>query len=180
MLEKLTKFIKKHTSSSHWLGNAGEDVNWNLMEHYLHVHIHQQKFIYVFFQKNIHTLSYNNTQVFVLPLSNSENHEYMKDFWNIYCFVTIHNRDQNIQNQKLITVVICRLVHLLPDWLFPFNTMTLQKYFWSSCSLAPKKSQLGQNWTLPWPVRGACREHPLTHCFRDFEQKMMQERTPWD
>ena len=47
------------------------------------------KKIYVFFQKNIHTLSYNDTRFFVFPLSNSENHEYMKYFWNIYCFVTI-------------------------------------------------------------------------------------------
>ena len=48
----------------------------------------------VFFQKNIHTLSDNNTRFFVLPLSNSENHEYMKYFWNIYYFVTIYNKDQ--------------------------------------------------------------------------------------
>ena len=55
-----------------------------------------------------------------------------------------------MQNQKLITVVTCGLIHLLPDWLFPYNTInTLQKYFWCSCSLAPKQSQLGQNWTLP-------------------------------
>ena len=175
----MTKFIQKHTRSSCWLGNAGKDVNWSGMEHYLHVHIHQQN-IHVFFQKNIYTLSHNNTQFFVLPLSNSENHEYMKYFWNIYYFVTIYNKDQDMQNQKLITVVTCGLVHLLPDWLFPCNTKTLQKYFWCLCSLAPKQSQLGQNWTLPWPARGACLEHSLTHRFPGFARKMRQERTPWD
>ena len=154
-----------------WIG-----IEWNI----IYMYTFTNKIYNVFFQKNIHTLSHNNTRFFVLPLSNSENHEYMKYFWNIYCFVTIHNKDQNMQNQKLITVVICGLVHLLPDWLFPRNTMTLQKYFWSSCSLAPKKSQLGQNWTLPWPARGACPEHPLTHRFPDFAWKMMQERTLWD
>ena len=175
----MTKFIQKHTSSSCWLGNEGKDVNWYWMERYLHVHIHQQN-IHVFFQKNIHTLSYNDTRFFVLPLSNSENHEYLKYFWNIYCFVTIHNKDQDMQNQKLITVVSCGLVHLLPDWLFPRNTMTLQKYFWSSRSLAPKQSQWGQNWSLPWAAWGTCQEHYLTHPFRDFARKMRQERTPWD
>ena len=154
-----------------WIG-----IEWNIIYMYTFTH----KIYNVFFQKNIHTLSDNNTRFFVLPLSNSENHEYMKYFWNIYCFVTIHNKDQNMQNQKLITVVICGLVHLLPDWLFLRNMMTLQKYFWSSRSLAPKKSQLGQNWTLPWPAGGACREHPLTHRFPDFAWKMMQEITLWD
>lgn len=124
-----------------------------------HITIHKSLFFHCQTQKTMNTWNISGTSIVL---------------WKI------HNRDQNIQNQKLITVVICRLVHLLPDWLFPCNTMTLQKYFWSSCSLAPKKSQLGQNWTLPWPVRGACREHPLTHCFRDFERKKMQERTPWD
>jgi len=137
------------------------------------------KYICVF-PKNLHTLSYNDTQFFALPLSNSENHEYMKYFWNIYCFVTIHNKDQDTQNQKLITVVTCGLVHLLPGWLFPCNTMTLQKYFWSSCSLAPKQSQWGQNRTLTWAARGACQEHSLTHPFPAFAWKMRQERTPWD
>ena len=47
-------------------------------------------------------------------LSNSENHEDMKNFRNVDCVVTRHNKVQDMQekpqNHKLITVAACSLV----------------------------------------------------------------------
>ena len=94
------------------------------------------------FSKNISILSHItiHDSLFFHHQTQKPSKLHMKYFWN---------KDQDMQNQNLITVVTCGLVPLLPDQLFPYSIMTLQKYFWCSCSLAPKQSQLGQNWTLP-------------------------------
>ena len=54
-----------------WIG-----IEWNI----IYMYTFTKKIYMCFFQKNIHTRSHNNTQFFVPPLSNSENHEYMKYF----------------------------------------------------------------------------------------------------
>ena len=74
-----------------------------------------------------------------LSLSNSENHEHLKNFRNVDCVLANHNKVQdtraNLKNHKLITVAVC------PYWLISRNIITFHKYFWCSrvCEFHSKK-----------------------------------------
>ena len=68
-------------------------------------------------------------------LSNSENREHPKNFKNVDCVVTNHNKVQDTRaNQKPQTYYRCcsQLSFLTPYWLFPRNIIAFLKYFWCS------------------------------------------------
>ena len=62
---------------------------------------------------------------------NAEKYEYLNISGYFYLVVTNHSKGK-LENHKLITIVACSIVNFTSDCFFPWNTLTLQIYFWCS------------------------------------------------
>ena len=53
------------------------------------------------------------------------------------------------QTNSLLQTFLLAVQFLMPDWLFSYNTITFQKYFWCSRLVFPIRlsTQLQENWT---------------------------------
>ena len=64
-------------------------------------------------------------------MSNSENREHLKNFRNVDCVLTNHNKVQDMQANLKITNGLW-FSYLAPYWLISHNTITFHEYFWRS------------------------------------------------
>ena len=62
------------------------------------------------------------------------------------------------------------------------SAMKQRRYFqhFDSLGLVPRRSRLGQSWTLPWAVTSPRDARSLARSFPDFTRTTGQERTPRD